>query len=181
MNYTVKHMWCLMATIYRFLFHFPGKTKLSILQAISPTCMEYTKEQSDSSTKHITTCETGKHQISNSPRLAASLPHFLLWCHSDSTWELSTKTERASEVNLQFWLEGKLVLKLKEMWKCQVCFYSSRSFLCPYPEKSPWWKYQTIVTKTLGRETFQEDWANPYSFLPHCSLYITLLLLGPEY
>lgn len=91
--------------------------------------------------------------------------------------KLSTKTERVSEVNLQFWLEGKLVLKLKKMWKCQVCFYSSRSFLCPYPEKSPWWQYQTIVTKALRKRNFLSKKTGP----THCSLYITVLPLGPEY
>lgn len=94
-----------------------------------------------------------------------------------STWELSTKTERALEVNLQFWLEGKLVLKLKEMWKCQVCLYSSRSFLCPYPEKSPWWQYQTIVTKALRKRNFLSKKTGPI----HCALYITALPMGPEY
>lgn len=82
-----------------------------------------------------------------------------------STWELSTKTERASEVNLQFWLEGKLVLKLKEMRKCQVCFYSSRSFLCPYREKSPWWQYQTIVTKTPRKRNFLSKKTGPIPLL----------------
>lgn len=176
-------MWCLMATIYRFLFHVPGKTKLSILQAISPTCMECTKEQSDSSTKYITTCETGKHQTSNSPKLAVSLPVTFspLVSLGLSTWELSTKTERASEVNLQFWLEEKLVLKLKEMRKCQVCFYSSRSLLCPYLEKSPWWQYQTIVMKTPRTRNFLSKNPGPIPISPSPLLSVhSSLPRGPD-
>lgn len=143
-----------MATIYRFLFHFPGKTRISILQAIFPTCMECTKEQSDSSTKYLTACETETSNLKQ-PQTSSELTTFSPFVSLRlSTWEVSTKTERASEVNLQFWLEGKFVLKLKEMRKCQVCFYSSRSFLCPYPEKSPWWQYQAIVTKTPRKRNF---------------------------
>lgn len=52
------------------------KRKLSILQAISPTCTECMKEQSDSSTKYMARYETGRHQNVKQPQTSSELTLF---------------------------------------------------------------------------------------------------------
>lgn len=84
-----------------------------------------------------------------------------------STWELSTKTERASEVNLQFWLEGKLVLKLKEMRKCHLFLFIT------FFSVSLSWKIPLVAVPDHSNEnseeerlSLQENWAIPTLFFP---------------